>query len=55
MTRFHRKWVSGAVQCDKYELEQPDMHALYRINFNSVDVFNKYATGPNSLTNVVGT
>jgi hypothetical protein len=31
------------------------MHELYRCNFNSVDVFNKLALGPNSLCNVLGT
>lgn len=30
------------------------MHELYRCNFNSVDVFNKLALGPNSLCNVFG-
>ena len=55
MTRYYRAWVDGRVQTDKYTLDQPHMHELYRCNFNSVDIFNKLALGPNSLCNVVGT
>jgi hypothetical protein len=34
------------------ELEQPDVHHLYRTNFNSVDVHNKLAVGPRSVNDI---
>ena len=30
------------------------MHELYRSNFNAADVFNKMATGPNSIAKQIG-
>ena len=36
----------------QYTLEQPQMHALYRRYFNAVDLFNKAALQPGTLTDV---
>jgi hypothetical protein len=37
------------------ELQQPDIHYIYRSNFNAVDVHNKLAVGPRSVCNVATT
>jgi hypothetical protein len=34
------------------ELQQPDVHYIYRSNFNAVDVHNKLAVGPRSVCNM---
>jgi hypothetical protein len=34
------------------ELQQPDVHYIYRSNFNAVDVHNKLAVGPRSVCNL---
>jgi hypothetical protein len=34
------------------ELEQPDVHYLYRTNFNAVDVHNELAVGPRSVHDI---
>jgi hypothetical protein len=34
------------------ELQQPDVHHIYRSNFNAVDVHNKLAVGPRSVCNM---
>jgi hypothetical protein len=34
------------------ELQQPDIHAIYRTNFNAVDVHNKLSVGPRSVNDV---
>ena len=53
--RYHRRFENGNLVAQRYTLQQPVFHELYRNNFNAVDVFNRQAIGPNSLINVVGT
>ena len=55
MTRKWRKLVNGEMLREIYTLEQPQLFALYRLNFNAIDVANKYSFGPGSLVNVLGT
>ena len=47
----HRSFfANGEVQRNQYQPAQPKMHALYRKNFNAVDVSNRLAEGPNCLS-----
>ena len=50
--RYRSKLVHGNLVKSKYELEQPNMHALYRKYFNAVDRFNKASMQPGTLPDV---
>ena len=52
--RLFCKWEDGQVNVSKFVLQQPHMHALYRNNFNAVDVYNRQALGAGSLCQVLG-
>lgn len=39
----------GEIQRDTYYLDQPEMHATYRQNFNTVDKFNRHSGQPGTL------
>ncbi len=43
------KFKDGRIMRNKYVLDQPDVHSIYRGKFSTVDVFNKLALGPHSL------
>ena len=43
------KYLAGSMQRRQYVLQQPHVHSLYRGNFSTVDVYNKYTFGPRSL------
>jgi hypothetical protein len=47
--RTWRGWRDGKIHVAKYDLPQPHILWLYRNHFNTVDVFNKQAVGPQSL------
>lgn len=47
--RTWRGWRDGKIHVAKYDLPQPHIIWLYRNHFNTVDVFNKQAVGPQSL------
>lgn len=52
-TRHYARYKEGRYQVSNYILEQPDMFALYRNNFATVDTYNKVALGPKSVMNAV--
>lgn len=39
----------GEIRRDTYYLDQPDVHATYRQNFNAVDKFNRHSGQPGTL------
>ena len=48
-----RKWAKyqkGKILKRNYKLEQPHVHSIYRAGFSSVDIFNKIALGPHSVS-----
>jgi len=47
--RYRSKLVQGELVKARYTLDQPQMHALYRNNFNAVDLFNKASLQPGTL------
>jgi hypothetical protein len=49
--RIRGKMVDGKIQHIQYSLDPPAMHALYRNNFNAVDVMNIFSQGPGCLSN----
>lgn len=48
--RYRSKLVEGQMRRVCYQLDQPQMHALYRNNFNAVDVMNRLSQGPGCLS-----
>ena len=48
-TRYRRDMVDGTIVRQQYTLEQPNMHSIYRSQFNAVDLFNREALGPLSV------
>jgi hypothetical protein len=50
--RYRSRLHNGVVEKSTYTLEQPQMHALYRANFNAVDMFNRMSLAPGSLVEV---
>lgn len=47
--RYGSRLVGGRVVKQRYELDQPNMLALYRRHFNAVDLFNGCALQSNTL------
>ena len=45
--------MDGRVQIKKYTQDQPNISELYLCNFSTVDIINKLALDPNSLSNVL--
>ena len=44
------KYSQGKILKKVYKLEQPHVHAIYRESFSAVDIFNKIALGPHSVS-----
>ena len=55
--RFFRTWDkdTGKYVSEYYNLEQPNVHALYRGNFSKVDTFDKQALGHSSMARALRT
>ncbi len=53
--RYRREYVDQAIQRTTYVVAQPNMHDLYRTNFNAVDLFNRSCFGPYTLQFAVNT
>jgi hypothetical protein len=53
--RYRREYVDQAITRTTYVVAQPNMHDLYRSNFNAVDLFNRSCFGPYSLQFAVHT
>ena len=48
-SRLFCKYIDGQKYRKKYILKQPNVHAIYRRNYSTVDVYNKLTFGPRSL------
>ena len=49
------KYVEGKMVRRRYQLQQPQVHGLYRAHFSAVDRWNRHTFGPTSLQHALTT